>query len=115
MSECKDALGIEDLTISDNHINGSSNRLPTTTFGPHKARLHGSSSWCSVVNTADQYLQVDFQEVKMIKGVSIQGNPNDDEWVKGFTVSYGMDLIKWVTVMDGQEPKVIDIRKTITS
>jgi len=88
----------EPLILPGNvNITSTSTRTPLASYGPHQAILHNTHAWCANIANADQYLTVDLGLVKMINSIATQGNPNDDEFLKTFSISYGVLKNQWIT------------------
>lgn len=79
------------------NLTSTSTRNSSLSYGPHQAILDNTHAWCAHESNADQYLIVVLRLVKMIKSIATQGNPNDDELLKTFSVSYGVLDGRWIT------------------
>ncbi|XP_020900433.1 uncharacterized protein LOC110239067, partial [Exaiptasia diaphana] len=93
----------EPLVISESSTFQSPSRRGSN-YQPSNGKLFNSNVWCAAEPAADQYLQVNFKSVKMIESIAIQGNPNENEFVKYFTLRYSHDNVKWLWY---EEPKGI--------
>ena len=66
----------------------------------------GSSGWCAAVSDADQWFQVDLQDLYQITALSIQGLENSAQYVIFFNITYSINGIKWVSLKQGGVIKV---------
>lgn len=48
--------------------------------------------WKPAVMDTNQYIQVDLGNILVIRGVTTMGNPDAQEWVTVYQVSYGMQV-----------------------
>ncbi|XP_028411622.1 EGF-like repeat and discoidin I-like domain-containing protein 3 [Dendronephthya gigantea] len=86
------ALGMEDGSILDSQITASSNwnnnhrgangRL---NFTPHSGR---TGAWSALSNDINQWLQVNFQRLTLIAGISTQGRSDYNQFVRSYTISF---------------------------
>ncbi|XP_031573542.1 lactadherin-like, partial [Actinia tenebrosa] len=74
---------------------------------PQQARLHNTHVWCAGKANADQHLEIDLGLVTMIKSIAIQGNPNDDEFVKTFSLSYAVLEGRWLTYLENGVKRIV--------
>ena len=92
VSSCKDPLGMERGLIPNSAITASSKR--TSAYGPENARLNyeggtrRNGCWIPDENDHSQWLQVDFGEVKQVKGIATQGCYDDLRYVKSYSLRY---------------------------
>ncbi|XP_028411992.1 lactadherin-like [Dendronephthya gigantea] len=87
-----EALGMEDGGILDSQITASSNwnnnhrgangRL---NFTPHSGR---TGAWSALSNDINQWLQVNFQRLALIAGISTQGRSDYNQFVRSYTISF---------------------------
>ncbi|XP_028411991.1 lactadherin-like [Dendronephthya gigantea] len=90
-----EALGMENGSIHDNQITASSNwngghrgangRL---NFKSHSGR---TGSWSALSNDINQWLEVNFQRLTLIAGISTQGRYNITQFVKSYTISFSRE------------------------
>ncbi|XP_073247149.1 uncharacterized protein [Porites lutea] len=90
--ECVDALGMENGDIKDMQITASSSR---TADLPQFGRLNNGKYWCPEKANKNEYLQVDFGQIKRVNKILIQGRGNWYNWVTGFYVYYSDDGRRW--------------------
>lgn len=50
--------------------------------------------------TFDMHLQINMAEPVMVTGMFIQGDPETDQWVSSFHVTYSVDCITYYPVFD---------------
>ncbi|CAH1255660.1 MFGE8 [Branchiostoma lanceolatum] len=94
---CLDPLGMESGAIPDDRITASSYWGPD--HEPFLGRLNeviGVGAWVAMVNVIGQWLQVDFGEVKRVRGTMIQGR-HGGQWVKSYKLQYSVDGVSWTT------------------
>ena len=53
------------------------------------ASIYSPISWCPSSSDASKYIEIDFGMPKMVTGIGIQGDSNNDNWVKTFRISHG--------------------------
>lgn len=75
--------------------------------GPQFGRLNLAKSsesvgaWCSAIDDASQFFQIDLSQPKRIKKVQIQGRDSTyPKYVKSFTLSFSNDGTEWIDVVD---------------
>jgi len=89
------------------NLTSISSRTPTASFGPQQAILHNTHAWCANLANADQYLVINLWFVMMIKSMAIQGNPNDDEFIKTFSISYAVLEGHWLTYTEVDAKRIV--------
>ena len=62
---------------------------------PGRARLHGNGAWMPLIQSADQFLQIDFGDETNVSAVAIQGHPEKEFWVSKYSLSFSMDAKIW--------------------
>ena len=72
--------------IKDSYITSSS-QLSMSAAAVH-ARLNSTRAWSPASGDTTPWLQIDFVEQVTLNEIQIQGSPEDDNWVKSFTVSF---------------------------
>ncbi|XP_074640707.1 uncharacterized protein LOC141898610 [Tubulanus polymorphus] len=88
---CTQAMGMEDMTIADTALSGSSTDV---THPPVYGRLNKqNSAWCGDVGT---FMQIDFSDVVKVNGIQTQGYKN--RFVTSFEVMSSEDSNQWETV-----------------
>lgn len=79
--------------IQDAAITASSIR--DIAHDPARARLHGNGAWMPLIQDANQFLQIHFQEETNVSAVAIQGHPRNEYWVSKFSLSFSIDAYRW--------------------
>ncbi|XP_028411974.1 EGF-like repeat and discoidin I-like domain-containing protein 3 [Dendronephthya gigantea] len=105
-----EALGMEDGSILDSQITASSNfdinhreangRL---NFIPHSGRTGAWSAWSNDLN---QWLQVNFQRLTLIAGISTQGRVDHYQFVRSYTISFSKTGGYFMYYTEGKKPNV---------
>ena len=97
VSECRQALGMQDGIISDGQITASSEYMGgyvAIQARLHFARIiaHKAGSWSAERNDLHQWLQVDVGShyFRVIR-VATQGRHDDSHWVTKYKLEYGND------------------------
>ena len=94
---CESALGMEDGSIRDEQITAKTwlyfRRRDSRYYRPYFARLNYkdlSGGWCStdLINSPEQYVEVDFMHNTKITGIATQGRYKGQEWVEHFKIEY---------------------------
>ncbi|XP_072043967.1 uncharacterized protein [Amphiura filiformis] len=95
------ALGMEDGTIQDDQITASSYYTNgKTNYYPWKARLNGNSYWRPPASMLhDLWIQVDFVETVVIKGLESQGSGLASRWIKNLQVQIKNSGSTWKYIM----------------
>ncbi|KAL5004844.1 hypothetical protein ScPMuIL_018300 [Solemya velum] len=98
-TDCKEDL-LED--VADTSLSGSSS---FEGFEPHRARLTipGSEltgSWVPRHDDVNQYIQVKFNNTKLITGISTKGAIAYDRRLTSYSVLHSTDGTSWITVVD---------------
>ena len=107
MEDCNEPL----VLPGNATLTSSTSRNPSASFGPKQALLHNTHAWCAGLSNTDQYLDIDLGLVKMIKSMTIQGNPNNDEFVKSFNVSYAVLEGQWLTYTEIGARRIVSIQR----
>jgi hypothetical protein len=92
-------LGMRNGLISDSQISASSqwdsNHSPSNSrlfYVPHNGR---KGAWSSKINNVNQWLQINFERLTAIVGVSTQGRAglslSQSQFVTSYTLSYSQD------------------------
>ena len=55
------------------------------------AFIYSRITWCASPSDATRYLDVDLKVPRMVTGIGIQGDSNNDQWVKTFKFSHGLN------------------------
>ncbi|KAL5003954.1 hypothetical protein ScPMuIL_017410 [Solemya velum] len=106
-TDCKEDL-LEDVADADI----SASRSFSLPYGPDRARLttvearpqtDGGGSWVSHRTIHNPYIQVKFNNTKLITGISTKGRNSiaSYQWVTWYSVLHSTDGESWVTVQDG--------------
>lgn len=69
--------------LSDNHL-------------PSFARLDNSKAWCPDPSDKLPYLQITFEEEKMMTAITTQGSRRDGKWAQKFEIKYMNHIGIWV-------------------
>ncbi|XP_048583976.1 uncharacterized protein LOC5501433 isoform X1 [Nematostella vectensis] len=101
VTECQQALGIENKGIRDEQMTTSSKQ--DDSHGASAGRLYAGSSWCSATSSSSEYLQVDLGRVTKITGIATQGSPTEDKWVMTYALSHSNNGEDWVEYKAGQK------------
>jgi len=105
-SLCNSELGMQANWIQDAAITASSIR--DLEHDPGRARLHGNGAWRPLIQSADQFLQIHFDDETNVSAVAIQGHPENEFWVSKYSLSFSMDAKRWEDhseVFDGSKNK----------
>ena len=54
-----------------------------------------AGSWCAAQNSVGEFLQAEFEEVKTITRMTVQGHHSDKEWVSRISLGYTIDGANW--------------------
>ena len=84
--------------IKDSHITSSSQL--STSAAAVDARLNSATAWSPTSGDTTPWLQIDFVEQVTLNEIQIQGSPADDNWVKNFTVLFGLHLFAWSQMIE---------------
>ena len=104
---CSDLLGMKDGRIQDSQLTSSSEWAAN--HGANNARLDrpaGSGrtgGWSAKTNDANQWIQVDFGDMKSVSGIVMQGRSDYDQWVTKYKVQYSNDGVTWQFVKDANQ------------
>ncbi|KAK3746637.1 hypothetical protein QZH41_012844, partial [Actinostola sp. cb2023] len=104
LPDCNEPL----ILPGNTNLTSTSSRSPTASYGPQQALLHNAHAWCAELANADQHLEIDLWLVMMIKSMAIQGNPNDDEFTKTFSISYAVLEGHWLTYTEVGAKRIFD-------
>lgn len=100
--DCASALGVESGAIPDEDMEASTTRVPGVT-DPSEGRLNNPfSAWAPKSNEFYPYLDIDLGSVKHITGISTQGHPLAEEYVRHYRVKYSNDRERYNPVTDKQ-------------
>ena len=100
MPECQDALGMENCSINDAQISGS------TQWDANHAAKQGrlnfqavpgkAGSWSVAANNVNQWLQIDLGNPNTkVTGVGSQGRNANDQWVTKYKLQYSHDGVNF--------------------
>ncbi|KAL5005600.1 hypothetical protein ScPMuIL_016758 [Solemya velum] len=96
--------------VADNKLTASSTwETPSGhTHGPERARLNtvkdsnGEGSWCAGSNDVNQFIQVEFDNVKRVTGIATKGRgqllTRGNQWVTRYSVAHSTDGSNWYFV-----------------
>ncbi|KAL5004266.1 hypothetical protein ScPMuIL_017722 [Solemya velum] len=104
-TNCKEDL-VED--VADARITASSVHGNQLMGKPERARLMTLEilhrlygAWVAETGDSNQYIQVEFDDIKLITGVSTQGrNGIYRQWVTEYSVLHSADGVTWLKVLD---------------
>ena len=92
---CDKELGMKTKEISDERIMASTrlseNHIPTF------ARLDSARAWCPAAGDKSPYLQIIFDEEKLVTAVSTQGSSPDLIWAQKYEIEYTNHEAAWVS------------------
>ena len=57
--------------------------------------LTAAGSWCAAQNNVGEFLQAEFEEVKTITRMAVQGHHSAGEWVSKISLKYSIDGAYW--------------------
>ena len=69
-------------------ITASSSNSPET---EQNTFIYSRITWCASTSDTTSYLDVDVKVPRMLTGIGIQGDSNNDKWVKTFKLSHGLN------------------------
>ncbi|KFM64508.1 Hemocytin, partial [Stegodyphus mimosarum] len=95
---CHDPMGIENGLITDHQLYASSSI--SDDMLPAKSRLSSATAWSPAKYDQKHFIAVDFLEPTNLTGVTTKGNPNAQEWVISYHVSYSNDSLRWLKVQN---------------
>ena len=106
-ADCVDLdLGIENERISDRNITASSVQNASTPAKNGRLNYTSGSSWCARPSDTNPYVQIDLQTLYVICAVSIQGNSQEDHWVKNYTLQFSNSGTTWMVYRENGQIKV---------
>jgi len=112
LNSCSMPLGMENKAISDAQITASSylNSM-FATWSPSQARLHlqgRTNAWRPQANNPKEWLQVDFQKIMRVTGITTQGVKSllTSMYVKEFLISSSQDGHNWTLFLHNGKVKV---------
>ena len=97
-------LGLEDKRITNGQFSASS--YYNHYLAPWHGRLNHRWSWSVRHRNSKQWLQVNMMEIYRIRGIGTQGRQDSSQWVKSFTLSYGMNGMDFTQYKDKGRVKV---------
>lgn len=106
LDPCGVPLGLEDKRIPNGQFSASSY------YNHHLAPWHGRRnhrwSWSVRYRNNKQWLQVNMVEIYRVRGIGTQGRQDANQWVKTYTVSYGMNGVDFTQYKENRRVKVTD-------
>ena len=113
VTQCQDALGMKNMTITDSQLSASSHE-----GGGHtatSARLNGDSAWRAGNDDVNPWIRVDFDQLTYVSGIATQGRPdrNNKQWVTKYRVHYNI-TDEGKILKDCDENEVSIIKKLYT-
>ena len=100
-SVCEDALGIQRGLFN---VTASSYWGPG--YEPWRGRLNSPGIWCPISNNAKEFIQVSFDRVMDVTGVSTEGDDTSCGRVRRFYLYYSLDGLRFQQYID---PAVGDV------
>ncbi|XP_027046414.1 uncharacterized protein LOC113674139 [Pocillopora damicornis] len=101
---CGVPLGLEDKRIPNGQFSASSY------YNHHLAPWHGKLnhrwSWSVRYRNNKQWLQVNMVEIYRVRGIGSQGRQDANQWVKTYTVSYGMNGVDFTQYKENRRVKL---------
>ena len=103
--DCGAGLGVATRVIPDEDMEASSTKMsapgdPSNT-GPEEARLYSpNSAWAPQDKDPNPFLELDLGHVARITGVSTQGHPRKEQYVRAYLVMFSNDGEVWETVRE---------------
>ena len=98
---------MKDGTIQDNQITSSTDYNHVhSAINARLDRPNGNGrtgAWSARTNDVNQWIQVDFGEMKLVSGIVMQGRTECEQWVKKYKVQYSNDGMAWQFVKDSNQ------------
>ena len=92
--ECTGDLGAGSGVIPNKAMTASTNLGPG--YQAWLARLYNPhGAWCSATNDGDQYLQIQFPQVRKVRQLGTQGSVVNKGWVARYSVNYSQNGEEW--------------------
>lgn len=101
---CMAPLGMQDGRITDSRLTASSEY--NHQYRASSARLQ-SKSWIAKTNNKLQWIKVDLETSTRVKGISIQGRYDANQYVTSFTLSFSNNGLRFYPYREGRTPKVL--------
>ena len=95
---------MEDKRITNGQLTASS--YYNHYLAPWHGRLNHRWSWSVRHRNNRQWFQVNFQEIYRIRGIGTQGRQDANQWVKSYTLSYGMNGVDFAQYRENGRVKV---------
>ncbi|XP_044179768.1 sushi, von Willebrand factor type A, EGF and pentraxin domain-containing protein 1-like isoform X6 [Acropora millepora] len=92
--KCNEELGMRTKGIPDERIQASTNL--SDNHLPSFARLDNFKAWCPDPSDKLPYLQITFEEEKMMTAITTQGSRGDGRWAQKFEIKYMNHIGIWV-------------------
>ena len=70
-------------------ISASSSSSPVE--AGRSAVIYNPATWCASSSDSAKYLEVDLKMPRMITGIGVQGDSDNEQWVKTFKLSHGLN------------------------
>ncbi|XP_065200216.1 hemocytin isoform X2 [Planococcus citri] len=93
---------LEGLITIDEQAKYTASSSQSSNNTPENAKLIMSGeyisntySWKPLASDTQPYLEIDVEKVQPIYGVTIAGNPSQNEWVKSYKVLYSLDNVSY--------------------
>ncbi|VVC41699.1 Hypothetical protein CINCED_3A025143 [Cinara cedri] len=106
---CSEPMGIESGLLNSNMISVSSSSILENT-NSFNVSLNSETGWVPFTASANQWIQVDFTEPRVITGVVTKGissKKNGEAWIEAYKVVYSNDLINWNKILDSNSEEKI--------
>lgn len=106
--KCRVPLGVEDKRITNGQLTAST--YYNSNLSPWHGRLNHRWSWSVRTRNNKQWLQVNFQQIYRISGICTQGRQDSDQWVKSYTLTYGLNAMDFVPFKENGRVKVCTVK-----
>lgn len=106
--KCRVPLGVEDKRITNGQLTAST--YYNSNLSPWHGRLNHRWSWSVRTRNNKQWLQVNFQQIYRISGICTQGRQDSDQWVKSYTLTYGLNAMDFAPFKENGRVKVCTVK-----
>ena len=102
---------MEDKRITNGQLTAST--YYNGNLSPWHGRLNHRWSWSVRTRNNRQWLQVNFQQIYRISGICTQGRQDASQWVKSYTLTYGLNAMDFVPFKENGRVKVLTVKFNI--
>ncbi|CAH1799045.1 unnamed protein product [Owenia fusiformis] len=113
---CMDELGMRIAVIQDKQLSASTQGEQS---GPERARLNMTrelwgtkyltGGWVPSIHDDQQWIQVDMEELYVVKQILVQGRDVVPHWVEKFRIFYNLDpMTSWILYQDAANRNIFD-------